>query len=178
MAKKGLVIAIEPEPVNFLILRKNVKINKVNAILEQVALSNEDGQAELLLNKDNKGGHSLFEHDPSYYEGKIQVKTVTLNSLIEKYNFNEPILVKIDVEGNECNLFKKGDKLLEKNCIIVLEFSPQFIRILGQDPKELLNLALKSGFKIYDITRQSRIRSKDFETLCKVPQSNLIFINL
>ena len=178
ISKKGLVIAIEPEPINFLILKKNIKINKVNAIIEQVALSNEETMAELLINKDNKGGHSLFEHDPSYYEGKIMTKTTTLNNLIEKYNLTEPILVKIDVEGYEYNLFKAGNKLLEKKSIIVTEFSPPFMKILGQSPKELLELVTKFGYKIYDIQHEKLILPQDYEMLCKVSQTNLIFINL
>ncbi len=178
MSEKGLIIAIEPEPINFRILKRNIKINNLTAILENVALSTEEGFAELLLNEENKGGHSLFSHDPSYYEGKIQVKTTTLNNIVKKYNPHEPILVKVDVEGYEYNVFKAGDKLLEKKCVMVVEFSPPFMRILDQNPKELLELVTKFGYKIYDINQEKLIKPQDYEILCRIPQSDLIFINL
>ena len=178
LSEKGPIIAIEPEPINFRILKRNVKINNLTAILEDAALSTEEGYADLLLNEENKGGHSLFSHDPSLYEGKIQVKTTTLNNIVKKYNPPEPILVKIDVEGYEYNIFKAGDKLLEKKCVMIVEFSPPFMRILDQNPKGLLELVSKFGYKIYDISQEKLIQPQDYETLCRIPQSNLIFINL
>ena len=178
ISDKGPVIAIEPEPINFRILKKNIKINKITAILEEVALSTEEGFAELLLNEENKGGHSLFAHAPTLYDGKIKVKTTTLNNIMKKYNPPEPILVKIDVEGYEYNVFKAGDKLLEKKCVMVVEFSPQFMRILDQKPKGLLELVTKFGYKIYDIKQEKLNQPQDYDMLCRIPKSNLIFINL
>lgn len=177
-ANKGLVVGIEPEPINFKILKRNIKNNNVKAIIEPLALSDKEGSAELLVNIDNKGGHSLFTHDPSYYSGKITVKTATLNNIVKKYNFIEPILVKIDVEGYELNVLKAGEDLLKKRCIIILEFSPGFYDILGQNPMELLELFKNHGYKVYDIDTEQLIEPKSFEKLCEKPQSNLILINL
>ncbi len=176
-ANKGLVVGIEPEPINFKILKRNIENNNVKAIIEPLALSDKEGSAELLVNIDNKGGHSLFAHDPSYYSGKVTVKTSTLNNIIRKYNFIEPILVKIDVEGYELNVLRAGEDLLKKKCIIILEFSPGFYDRLGQNPMELIQLVDKYGYKIYDIDTEQLITPQFFKKQCEKPQSNLIMIN-
>ena len=61
---------------------------------------------------------------------------------------------------------------------MVVEFSPPFMKILDQNPQELLELVTKFGYKIYDIKQEREIQPQDYEILCKIPQSNLIFINL
>lgn len=176
MCKKGIVIAIEPDPENFLILKKNVKNNSIIANLENVALSEKEGFMDLFINRENKGAHTLFEFHPSEYEGKIRIETTTLNKILEKYNPPEPILVKIDVEGFEFDVFKGGGKLLERKCIILSEFSPRLYRRLNREPKELLEEISRFGYKIFETVSGKRITPQGFDSLCKVNQTDLLFI--
>lgn len=175
MCNKGMVIAIEPDPENFLILKKNIKNNCFPVKLENVAICEKEGFMDLFVSKENKGGHSLFEYYPSEYKGKVQVKTTTLDEIVKKYNPPEPILVKIDIEGSEFDAFKAGDKLLEKKCIFISEFSPPLYRRLNQEPKDLLNKIYKFGYKIYETRSGKRIDIQDFDSICKLEQSNLLF---
>ncbi len=176
MCKKGPVIAIEPEPINFLILQKNMRINGIQANLEKIALSEKVGFADLFIARENKGAHTLHEFHPSEYEGKIRIETTTLNKILEKYNPPEPILVKIDVEGCEFEVFKAGNKLLEKKCIILSEFSAPLYRKLNHDPKDLLKKISSFGYKIYDLNNEKIVTPEDFDSICKLSQTNLLFI--
>ena len=96
--------------------------------------------------------------------------------MFKKYDLPEPILVKIDVEGSEYDVLIAGDKLLEKKCIILSEFAPPLYRRLDREPKELLEKISKFGYKIYDIHSEKRIDPQDFDYVCKLNQTDLLYI--
>ena len=56
----GSVIAFEPDPTNFSLLEKNCKANGCrNVRLEQLALSDKNGVAQLHLSEVNRGDHRM-----------------------------------------------------------------------------------------------------------------------
>jgi len=179
ISKRGQVIAVEPEPSNILLLKKKLKINNINASIEQVALSNKEGVADFCINETNRGGHSLNDPLGTFKGRKIQVKTTTINKLIRKYELIEPILIKIDVEGFEYFLFEGADDLLEKNCVIVTEFTPTDYIEQGFNPIVLLEKFTKFGYRIYDINLEKRIAPKDFNLVYNIKkkfQTNLLLV--
>jgi FkbM family methyltransferase len=88
----GKVIAIEPHPKNFSLLKLNVMVNNLkNVFLVNKAVSSYEGKA--LLVASNADAHL------SDSEG-IEVETVTLDKLLLNLGVNHADVVKIDVEGN------------------------------------------------------------------------------
>lgn len=59
--KDGKVIAFEPVPSNFSLLKKNVELNNYkNVLLKQNAVSNREKKMKIFLSNSNIGNHSIF----------------------------------------------------------------------------------------------------------------------
>jgi FkbM family methyltransferase len=102
-AAKGMkVIAFEPNPDNFLLLKRNAEINHVSLDQLQYALGPSDGHARLVLN----GGLSRISPD----EG-ITVEMRTLDS----FSLPAVNLVKIDVESYELEVLQGARKTLKEH---------------------------------------------------------------
>jgi FkbM family methyltransferase len=90
--ESGVVVAVEPNPNNVEVLRKNISLNgKNNVILKKCALSNSEGKITVA----SKSSSSTSE------ESKIQVDSVVGDSLLSRMEISVPNIVKIDVEGAE-----------------------------------------------------------------------------
>lgn len=103
VGSKGFVIAVEPHPQNFDILKNHLKINKVKNVKPiRVAIGNKVQKANLFLDN-HPVSHSTR---PTPNEGFIQVQMVTLDWLIEELDLLNVDVAKIDVEGEEVNVLK------------------------------------------------------------------------
>jgi FkbM family methyltransferase len=111
MQDKGRVIAIEPEPVNFSLLSQNVVLNHLNnVILQNIACSDRNGKADLYVHKDRPTLHSFYINMGLM---KIEVNTVTLDTLIQRLKLDRVDLIKIDVEAAEIDVFKGAVSVLQ-----------------------------------------------------------------
>jgi FkbM family methyltransferase len=95
----GRVICFEPHPENAGWIRKSVELNGFgNLQVEELALSDSDGEAE--LNIGGKSGQHSFEarrHD----RGSVSVRTVSLDHYLASAGIDHVDAIKIDVEGAE-----------------------------------------------------------------------------
>ena len=82
----GKVIAFEPDPTNYELLKKNIEINGfTNVILEQKALSDNPGKMMLSLNNENTAGHHLdFKNENSI--NSIEVDVLSLDDYFSYKN--------------------------------------------------------------------------------------------
>ena len=109
------IVCLEPEIENFKILQSNTKKNDFDLIYK--AISSSHNNFEIKKNSDDPRAFSAI------YSSKGDVESVTVNELLEKYNFQkyEPFLIKIDIEGGEKNLFEKNLEWINKFKIIIIE---------------------------------------------------------
>jgi len=65
VGQEGEVLAFEPDPNNFALLKKNIEINGYrNVSLLQKAVSNRSGKIRLYLSDSNPGAHTIYDsHD-------------------------------------------------------------------------------------------------------------------
>jgi len=146
----GQVFAFEPDPSNFEILKKNVKINNYkNIILEQKAVGDKHGRTTL-YQSDHPGKHRIFPQTEQA-KSEIQVELTNLDNyfdsdMIDKINF-----IKIDVEGLEFSVLKGMKNILKnsKKIKILFEFMPENTMEVGFTPIELLNYLTSNDFKLY-----------------------------
>ena len=109
---EGKVIAIEPMPKDFKILKKNISLNRLKNIIPiEIACSDKKGNADFWLGAEGEGtAHSLFEIKNR--SRKIRVKTDTLDNIIRDLKIKRVDLMKVDVEGAEPNVFRGAKKIL------------------------------------------------------------------
>ncbi len=107
MQGQGRIIAVEPDPEMMRRLTFNRNTNQLNDIeLYQVALSDQEGVAKLLVNPRQRGKNTL-EHGnmASDTRSLIDVRITTLLELLQSCNVDRVDVLKIDIEGHELPVF-------------------------------------------------------------------------
>jgi FkbM family methyltransferase len=121
------VVALEPEPHNFRLLRLNIVVNDIEARVTalQVAVSDRAGEVELVLSAGMSGGHTLAQLVPRAFE-TVTVPAVTLDDLARRKLVKPETagLVWIDAPGAEALVLKGASLLLERRVPIVTAVRP------------------------------------------------------
>lgn len=163
-AKKArIVIAVEPNPYNFNLLRKGVESNRfTNVILVNKALSDNEGSMSFYIGKNHLEGATLFKskmtqelgNDIQYEE--IQVKVTTLDKLLSELNINKIDILKLDAEGAERRILRGAENTLKNyNLKMLTEFGTYAISSSGESPIEYLTF-LVNRFKEVKILRDGK----------------------
>jgi FkbM family methyltransferase len=100
-AKKGAkVVAFEPDPFNIKYISKNIEINnlKERIIVYTDAVTEKIGTINLSISDNHACGSIINTINTT---SSIEVKTTTINKVIEELDINKIDLFKIDVEGAE-----------------------------------------------------------------------------
>lgn len=153
---RGRVIAFEPEPNNFAILKRNVEANGfTNVILEQKALSNKPGTLRLYLEEENKGGHKVFQFGSA--RPFVEVEAVRLDDYLKEYK-GRIDLIKIDTEGAEGAILEGMQKTLRRHhgVTLLVEFFPKLLHSFGSDAGQVLANLQALGFEIRDVNERAR----------------------
>lgn len=151
---KGRVVAFEPDPANFALLKKNVEANgHRNVTLFQKALSDRTGKAKLYLNPTNKGDHRLYDSGDG--RSFVTVTMARLDDVLLKMD-RQVHFIKMDVQGAEASALGGMRGLLRRNrsLKLVTEFSPGALRLQGSDPAGYLKALQKAGFHLWEIPPQ------------------------
>lgn len=121
-ARKGRVIAVEPDPANYSSLVENKEMNSASNISAcNAAVTSKDGTALLFHHGTDSGAHSLQQSLATDSEA-ISVPAVTLKRLMVDFDINHIDFLKIDVEGSERDiLLGCPPETLERMRRIVLE---------------------------------------------------------
>jgi FkbM family methyltransferase len=98
-------VALEPAPSNFLLLRLNLVANEVesNVTALQVAVTDREGEEQLVLSGASSGSHVLAPVAPVNPSSMVMVQAVTLDGLVAR-DLIDPAavgLLWIDAAGNE-----------------------------------------------------------------------------
>jgi FkbM family methyltransferase len=101
VGSEGRVIAIEPAPLEFASLERNLQLNGLsNVTALQMAASEHSGDIQFFYSPENPTQGKLSGVEPSYRtDGSetLNVRARSLDSLADEYG--SPDVVKIDVEG-------------------------------------------------------------------------------
>lgn len=153
----GEVIAFEPEPGNFELLRRNVELNGVaNATLVEAAAGDRTGWTELYLSEANQGDHRLYRND-----GREKCVRVAMHALDEWFARRNPHvdLVKMDTQGFEAGIVRGMRRLIEANAAhlhVILEFWPFGLEGAGSSAAALVDLLEPLGFRVRKIDEFGR----------------------
>lgn len=126
------IVAVEPDPINALVLRKNILLNGIeNVHVHEVGCSNVTGEMHLHLTQSHNRG--TFRIVPPDEETGTKVHVMTLDQILAEHDLTTPLLVKIDVEGHETQVLEGGLSDLQKlpELAVVQEFNPSFFMVNG-----------------------------------------------
>jgi FkbM family methyltransferase len=135
----GQVLAYEPNPENFALLDKNIKVNHCSNVQSfQLALSTQDENGFLYLSDDNFGDHQIYDNQENRSTQAIALVNGDAHTL---KHFSSVNLIKIDTQGAEWHVLQ-GLRTLINNSLaslqMILEFSPNSLRLAGSEPDALL----------------------------------------
>jgi FkbM family methyltransferase len=124
------ILAIEPDPTNFALLNRNVadlrNIRTLHAALwsseTQVTISNPDAKPWAFRTDEVSG---KIEND------KPAIGTVTMDSLLANIDSSAAVIVKIDIEGAECEVFSKNISWLRLVDLLIIELHDNLFPWMG-----------------------------------------------
>ena len=155
VGERGKVFAFEPEPSNFELLTRNIRLNGYgNITAERLAVSGLDGKIRLYLMDRTGLGHSVHTHGPK--KPFIEVRSARLDNYLgaagKRIDF-----IKMDIEGGEYAALRGMESLLlrNQNVKIVTEFYPAKLNQGISSAEEYLATLRRHEFLIYDLKRKS-----------------------
>lgn len=181
----GLVVAFEPQPRNFALLRQNTgALNNVNLI--EMAVGQLEGRAILYDSLSESGGSSL-RYDPGRVAelrdslgGRAlaprvldnlatftyDVKTVSVDSFLSKQQIRQVHIVKMDIEGAELDALRGMEDIVQasKHMAMFIELNPRALRQFDSDPLQLWSKLCDMNFEvwaIYPAQSLTRLTNKD-----------------
>ncbi len=149
LSKTGEVIAIEPEPTNFEMLQKNIKLNNLtNVKALEVGIGDSDGTG--ILSVPYGISTAWASSRPLYTQSRhseLSIKIFQLDHLIPYSQFGDVCMVKIDVERGEGKVSKGMEGILRKGSPrLLVEWLPKefdlYLGGLGYQIRRLSGRAL------------------------------------
>lgn len=150
------ILAFEPDPENYNILKLNTKPYKNLISTFKLGLSDSENTKTLYqYKKSNRGRHSMVKNQP--YIKKINVKTAPLDLILErkKINFQEIKFLKIDIEGYEYQALLGAKKVLAHCPVIFSEFSPKKMQSAGLNPQKYVAILEDNHYESFEIKNKS-----------------------
>ncbi|MBW9112232.1 FkbM family methyltransferase [Rhizobium cauense] len=111
---EAIVVAVEPEPENYSVLCRNAG-NRLNIRPLQAGISDQKGRITL-----HNPGHGHWSWQ-TVENATGEVETVTIPDLLSAIPRGKLLIVKIDIEGSEVNLFRSNTAWANETPLIVFE---------------------------------------------------------
>jgi len=146
VGSKGKVIAFEPDPYTYIILKRNIKLNKLkNVIVVKKGLYDKDAK----LAFDIQGPPSNII--PKYKKVLTfnYIRTTTLDKELQKLKFGKVNFIKMDIEGAEIKALLGAQKTIKNNPNINLAIACYHIVDGQQTSIKLKKILANWGLKVW-----------------------------
>lgn len=145
--KKGTIIAVEPNPSAFKILKENVRKNNLEDTVkcESAAIMERSGTFQFTDNEDQS--RVVESIDPAAFK----VEAMPLSSLLKKYSLAAVDIMIIDVEGAELNVLRS---IIWKECRfgrIFCELHPYNWKYFGYSGIDVSEFLRQHNFRCFDM---------------------------
>jgi len=172
----GKVYSIEPNPIVFSSLKKNVKENNhQNVVLINKAVSSFSGSTKLSFDSENSiSTESYLIREETGSQKFVSVETISLDDFFKNIS-NKVNVIKMDIEGAEFEALKGMKNLLENNNTLnlFLEFNPRALNKMDVCIPEFIDYLVSFHFIIYNIDEKNKIKKRvDKNWLLKFAKDN------
>lgn len=154
VTKTGRVYAIEPEPHNFELLHRNVKLNNYQHVdMFQIGISDETGLAKLYVSEYSNLHNLLCPLFAKNEDSAIDIKVYRLDDFVLEHRIipSNIDLIRMDIEGYEVKALEGMDEILREaeRLNLFIEFHPMYIENISDYSLESTMAKLDSlGYKI------------------------------
>jgi FkbM family methyltransferase len=143
---------------------------------EMIALSNQQGKAELFVEKVNAigTGASLYRENTDWYaDGKFEKVEVELDTLDNRKYFADEVidLIKLDVQGAELDILSGGRSTIMRSNYVLIEVSTIEYNVKAPLMDEIVPVMKSYGFYIEDILDYLKPSKK------QITQMDILFKN-
>lgn len=132
---EAVIICVEPDAENILMAKLNNK--NCNVYFMQAGVGNSDVTGNIIDPGRGSWGYQIEENCNG------STKIISINSLLKKTDFADcvPFLIKIDIEGFECNLFEKNTEWIDSFEILIIELHDWMLPKQGNSQKFLREMS-------------------------------------
>ena len=174
--KKGSVIAIEPSPLIFEILKNNVKL-QINSNIEifSFACGNENGEVNFCTSNSSNLSRienlEISHNDKTINVSKIEMKTI--DSFLKNKEFDRLDFVRFDTEGFEFKIYQGMRETIKKyKPMLCFEFHKTFLGL--EKTLEFLKILQNDGYEIkYYVAEGNSARFSDMKYVKKISINEL-----
>jgi FkbM family methyltransferase len=144
----GKVVAIEADPNNFQLLKRNIALNSLTNVLPlNYAVFSKRTRMKLYEQSASAKYNSVMLTRAAQSKNYVEVDADTLDSILERNGVNQVNWIKIDVEGAEFEVLKGSTKTLSHDNVAL------FIEIHNiEDPRHYDNIVDFLKYHNYEIT--------------------------
>lgn len=155
LSPKIETVAFEPDQRNIGILQQNAELNDVTITVLNTALSDSDGEMDLILS-DNPGRNRLAHSADDGGEKKENILVSRGDTLIQNGEIPEPDVIKIDVEGAETEVLNGlAETLADGDCrAIYCEVHPNLLADAGSSADHFRERLHPLGFDVTTINER------------------------
>jgi FkbM family methyltransferase len=148
----GKVVAIEADPDNFELLKKNIALNKLTNVLPlNYAVFSTRTRMKLYEQSASAKYNSVMLARAAKTENYVEVNAETLDDILKQNGINQVNWIKIDVEGAEYEVLKGSTKTLASGNVSLL------VEIHNiEDPSHYDNIVDFAKHHNYEITFEQR----------------------
>ena len=165
------VIAFEPNPKNFRILKANLCANDINSVqCEPCAISDHNGMETLYLANSDMSASLVQNFQEKYTRsaGSVDVRVTSLDSYLSKFPARGPMVIKVDIEGHEPAFFKGAARSLETH-------HPDLIlEVLDTEDAEIVHQLRTLGYHFYSISDEGLVEATTPKLVKRFP---FVFLN-
>jgi FkbM family methyltransferase len=180
VGRGGTVIAVEPIPRTFDLLRTNIALNGFSQVrAERVAVGAASGVMELSLPPAQAHQDYLVTGVPMPGWSTLAVPCTTLDAAFATWGVARVDLLKLDIEGGEPQAIRGGGAVLASGRVraLVCEFSGPHLAQAGTTPAALAGELAALGFRHVRLGRRGRLLPAPVPEMRGDRDYNLVFVH-
>ena len=174
------IYAFEPDQESYNTLIEEIRRRHLSQIIEPlpVAVGSTVGSVEFWHNKEHSADHRVvtakFKESGVPSENVECVAATTVDEFVRVRGLQRIAFVKIDVQGYELAVCEGMRQTLEQfpKAPVSIEYSPDSLRELGQEPSELLHFFRSRKYRVYVLTRSSLELASDDQMIERLSKSS------